>query len=305
MKKKMKYYCKESGCNNEISISSALYGQGKCQTCANRISSFIDGRTTEKYFCKEEPCNNKICYTNFKYGSGKCMSCAKKGTILESKWNNILTKKFLKKEYIINKKSTLRIAKEIKSVSSTINTYLKKYNIKKRNKSEASRIRRIITKHNRILTKFFLIKEYIDLKKSSTQIAKENKCTKKTVLNYLKKFEIPSRSNSESNRGLLKGKKHWNWQGGISFEPYTHEFNDELKLKIRKRDNFTCQKCNITEEEHLIVYGIVLCVHHINYNKQNCKENNLITLCNECNLRVNSNRQYWKKYFKQLILVLE
>ena len=39
-------------------------------------------------------------------------------------------------------------------------------------------------------------------------------------------------------------------------------------------------------------------VHHIDYNKQNCKENNLITLCLQCNNRVNSNRNYWKEYFQ-------
>ena len=42
-------------------------------------------------------------------------------------------------------------------------------------------------------------------------------------------------------------------------------------------------------------------IHHIDYNKQNCLETNLTTLCNECNIRVNSNRKYWKEYFKKKI----
>ena len=53
----------------------------------------------------------------------------------------------------------------------------------------------------------------------------------------------------------------------------------------------------MTEEEHIITYGKVLDVHHIDYNKENCKENNLITLCKQCNLRANKNRDYWYGYF--------
>ena len=88
-----------------------------------------------------------------------------------------------------------------------------------------------------------------------------------------------------------------NWKGGLSRTYYTLEFNKELKLKIRQRDNFICQKCGITEEEHSILYNRMLSIHHIDYNKQNCKETNLITLCTKCNSRVNFNRDYWKKYF--------
>ena len=55
----------------------------------------------------------------------------------------------------------------------------------------------------------------------------------------------------------------------------------------------------MTEEEHLMIIGQVLNVHHIDYNKQNCKEENLTSLCRQCNLRVNCNRDYWEKYFNK------
>lgn len=98
-------------------------------------------------------------------------------------------------------------------------------------------------------------------------------------------------------KGQNSGEVNGNWQGGISKLPYSFEFTSILKEFIRKRDNYTCQNCGMTEEEHLIVYGRVLDVHHIDYDKQNCKENNLITLCNQCNTRVNFNRDYWFKEF--------
>jgi len=91
------------------------------------------------------------------------------------------------------------------------------------------------------------------------------------------------------------------WIDGRSFELYPKEFNNELKEKIRKRDNYTCQNCNITEEEHIIVFGEVLTIHHINYNKKDCAEENLITVCRNCNVRANSNISYWINYYNEKI----
>jgi hypothetical protein len=94
------------------------------------------------------------------------------------------------------------------------------------------------------------------------------------------------------------GKEAPNWIDGRSYKPYPYEFNNEIRDKIRKRDSFVCQKCNITEEEHLTVYGKNLAIHHINYDKTNNNDTNLITLCIECNARVNYNRDYWTTHFK-------
>ena len=98
------------------------------------------------------------------------------------------------------------------------------------------------------------------------------------------------------------GNKHYNYIDGRSYESYPQEFNSKLKLKIRKRDNFECQNCEMTEEEHITVYGRVLEVHHIDYNKENCDEENLITTCKQCNTRANHNRKYWTEYFKNLTI---
>ena len=84
------------------------------------------------------------------------------------------------------------------------------------------------------------------------------------------------------------------WIDGRSFEPYPPSFNQQLKDRIRVRDNFICQKCGVPELE----CNTRLHCHHIDYNKKNCEENNLISLCNSCNSKVNANREYWKEYFK-------
>lgn len=91
--------------------------------------------------------------------------------------------------------------------------------------------------------------------------------------------------------------KHWNWKGGISKNPYPQEFTAKLKLKIRIRDNFTCCLCGKTEREELENLNRVLCVNHIDFNKNNCKEENLNTLCLTCNIKINRAREYYTNYF--------
>ena len=51
-----------------------------------------------------------------------------------------------------------------------------------------------------------------------------------------------------------------------------------------------------------IVFGQVLHVHHIDYNKQNCNKNNLITVCMSCNTRANYNRPHWQEYYDNKVL---
>jgi len=101
-----------------------------------------------------------------------------------------------------------------------------------------------------------------------------------------------------------KGKYNQNWNGGSSFEPYSLDWTEELRESIRQRDNYKCQNCGMTQEEHLIVIGRVLHVHHIDYNKQNCKEVNLITTCLSCNTRANFNRTYWQEFYTNKIKAL-
>lgn len=88
---------------------------------------------------------------------------------------------------------------------------------------------------------------------------------------------------------------------GKGYEPYSKEFTSKLKENIRQRDNYECQgkDCNITQEEHLLIYGRGIEIHHINYNKQNCDKYNLITLCKQCNIRANYNRKNWQNYFTE------
>jgi len=85
----------------------------------------------------------------------------------------------------------------------------------------------------------------------------------------------------------MGGELHHGWKGGVSFEPYSPDFNEILKNEIRLRDNFTCRICGF--------YG--KSVHHIDYNKLNNDPKNLITLCRSCHGKTNYKRDYWIEFF--------
>ena len=103
------------------------------------------------------------------------------------------------------------------------------------------------------------------------------------------------RKMSEANRGS----KSYLWKGGISFEPYSIDWTNDLREAIRKRDNYTCQLCGIHQDE-LGGWSKKLDIHHIDYQKDNLNPDNLITLCRDCHCKTNFNRNYWTEYFKRL-----
>jgi len=130
-------------------------------------------------------------------------------------------------------------------------------------------------------------------KESKLKIAKAKlgiKRSKKTCLKI-----------SKTLKGKYLGKKHPCWMGGISFFPYGIKFNKELKLKIRKLNNFKCQICNKLEVDN----GAHLSIHHIDYNKNHNNIKNLMCLCKSCHSKTNGNkeldRSYWYAYCTYLM----
>lgn len=102
-------------------------------------------------------------------------------------------------------------------------------------------------------------------------------------------------------KGFQAGDRSPTWMGGISKEAYPSSFSYQLKLEIRRRDNFTCQVCSRTETQEIAEIGRCLCVNHIDFLKYNTKERNLITLCVRCNSKVNFNRAYWTRELIKII----
>ena len=87
------------------------------------------------------------------------------------------------------------------------------------------------------------------------------------------------------------------WQGGKSFENYPREFNKELKTKIKERDKCRCQECFRHETE--IEHGLV--IHHIDYDKTNNDQMNLITLCRVCHGQTVYKNADWIEYYQNRV----
>lgn len=119
----------------------------------------------------------------------------------------------------------------------------------------------------------------IKLKKSGKKHTKEHnkKIAKNNAQYWLGK-----------KRPQMSGSLNSNWQGGISFEPYSVDWTQDLKKAIRKRDKYTCRICRKEP---------ALDCHHIDYDKKNCNPKNLITLCRRCHTKTNGNRNFWINYF--------
>jgi hypothetical protein len=106
------------------------------------------------------------------------------------------------------------------------------------------------------------------------------------------------RKRSLSMIGKNKGNENGMWNSGSSFLPYPTFWTIELREKIRERDNYQCQLCFKKEN------GRKHHIHHINFDKQDCNNKNLITLCPQCHADTIKNREYWQNYLQDLPIQL-
>ena len=125
--------------------------------------------------------------------------------------------------------------------------------------------------------------------------------TKRKISNTLKEYPSSGMKGKHHSKEIrekiskkLSREGNPNWQGGMSFLPYPSIFDSELKQFIRKRDNNECQNpfCNYLSKK--------LTVHHIDFNKDNCSQFNLITLCVSCNSKAN-NKYRWQRLYKKIV----
>jgi len=248
-----------------------------------------------------------------------------------------ITRKFLIKEYIKNKKNCSQIAKQINCGEVTIWRALNKFQIKTRTSSEALKLildteeyrqsasKRILGKlnpnfkHGETLKKHFCIDCGNEIYYKSIRCSNcwgifnsgtnhylfkgegNRTCDKIDYCSKCKK-EITVGSKSGYCKSCShKGKLNISYIDGHCYDPYPSEFNKQLKESIRDRDGHKCQYCGKTEEHERQELNKVLSIHHIDYDKTNCKETNLISLCQTCNITVNANRDYYFAFFTEVI----
>jgi len=96
--------------------------------------------------------------------------------------------------------------------------------------------------------------------------------------------ELTKEHREAISRGTA-GRKNPRWIDGRSWEKegaadYNFEFTTVLKTTIKKRDGFKCRKC---DEDGT---NFKLFVHHIDMDKHNNSEDNLVTVCSSCHSKI-------------------
>lgn len=138
-------------------------------------------------------------------------------------------------------------------------------------------------------------------KKHSKETKEKNSLATKEYYNNPENKKLQSEriklvwSNPEY-KNKMSGENSTHWKGGREYAIYGEEWSKQLREQIRERDNYQCQLCLTTQEESLVKYKKKLDVHHIDYNKENCSEDNLVSLCVSCHMKTNYNRDKWQVF---------
>lgn len=133
------------------------------------------------------------------------------------------------------------------------------------------------------------MKEVIPNYKNSFSNKKHTQETKEKMHKKHKKLSIETKEKMSASR---VGDKNPMWRDGVSKVFYPSEFDKDLKEFIKQRDGERCQFCGVES---------FLSIHHIDYNKKNNWEGNLITLCQKCNPKMNSKREEWSNYWTEYL----
>jgi hypothetical protein len=197
----------------------------------------------------------------------------------------MITRRILYKKYINENKSSIDISKELNKSKPFILNLLRKFVIPIRHGSEAKKGR-----PSNSLSKF---KKGHNPWNKNTKGLYSKQYRQKISISASKRI---GKLNSNFGNHKLAGKNNPAYIHGQSKNLYSSEFKN-VRNEIRQRDNFKCQFCKILESK----CDRELCVHHIDYNKENNKKKNLISLCIPCHINTNINRDYWYAYYTYIM----
>jgi len=93
---------------------------------------------------------------------------------------------------------------------------------------------------------------------------------------------------------LQSGEGNPAWSGGTSRLPYPYDWSKTSK-RVIERDGFRCHGLECSHRDSRLT------VHHIDYDKGNCAELNLITVCSSCNTKANFGRESWMRRYQKFM----
>lgn len=222
------------------------------------------------------------------------------GETRSKKHDSRLTREELNEFYCNQKLSTPKIAKLINRSAGYVYAKMREFGIPPRTRKEAwgkqrsPRIKKICPACGKYFhVALFKIKQGFGKYCSRTCMYKA--AESRTPWDKGKKLPEWVKQKLRGERPSISMENHPNWRGGKSFEPYGIKFNDELKESIKKRDDHECQMCHRREPE------IKLRIHHIDYDKKNNAQSNLISLCTRCHASTNWHPEKWIEFFRGLL----
>jgi hypothetical protein len=104
----------------------------------------------------------------------------------------------------------------------------------------------------------------------------------------------------KAHSAYIRGNKNGRYVHGKTNSAYPAGWTNSYKETIRNRDSLQCKLCNLPQKKH----DVRLHVHHIDYNKENLNQSNLITLCKYCHGKMHGileERTRWKEKLSNLL----
>lgn len=109
-----------------------------------------------------------------------------------------------------------------------------------------------------------------------------------------KRHSTKTKELMSKNHPDFNGLNNPNYIDGNSYLPYSREFNKKLKNKIKNRDNNQCKYPKANHSGRLEV-------HHVNFDKNNNSDNNLITLCHYHNIQANKDKVGFENILMEML----
>ncbi len=134
--------------------------------------------------------------------------------------------------------------------------------------------------HSKEEWQVILQNDYVDKKKSTLTIAKEQHCSAFVVGRWLKKCDIRTRGTAETQRGVKKKDKHKTCEAQLI---RTSTKYVEWRLAVYQRDSFKCVGCGDAQGGNLQAHHIL---HFASHLEARFDVSNGTTLCKKCHGKI-------------------